>query len=51
MIEINTLIETLNLGIKKNKSDGVCFKIPVGSSVALCYCLEKILRKKHQDTF
>ena len=35
MIEINTLIETLNLGIKKNKSDGVCFKIPVGSSVAL----------------
>jgi len=35
MIEANTLIETLNLGIKKNKPDAVCFKIPVGASVAL----------------
>jgi len=35
MIETNTLIETLNLGIKKNKSDAVCFKIPVSASVAL----------------
>ncbi len=35
MIETNTLIETLNLGIKKNKSDAVCFKIPTGASVSL----------------
>jgi len=35
MIDKNTLIETLNLGIKKNKSDAVCFKIPVKASVAL----------------